>query len=210
MIINPGNVSEDVDGSRSVSPTVTTTYTLTATGAEGAQPRTATATVTVTVKKRPKSPVIESFTATPETIYNTNDSSTLRWDTTHAESVIINPGNVSEDVDGSRSVSPTVTTTYTLTATGAEGAQPRTATATVTVTVKKRPKSPVIESFTATPETIYNTNDSSTLRWDTTHAESVIINPGNVSEDVDGSRSVSPDGDDHLYIDSHGGGRSTA
>ena len=88
---------------------------------------TQTFTVTVTVN----APLIESFTANPETI-ESGQSTTLSWEINNAISASIDQGIGDIDpVSGSITVTPDQSTTYTLTATNPGGET----TATVTVTV---------------------------------------------------------------------------
>ena len=102
-----------------VNPTVDTTYTLTAMGG-GGMPLNATRSVVVTVAAE-RTPMIDSFTATPEE-GPINQNVTLVWTTTNARSVtLMAGGNVVPGVtaaNGSVSVRPTVETTYRLTAIG--------------------------------------------------------------------------------------------
>jgi len=173
-VIEPGIGSVDPSGSTSVSPTETTTYTITATGPGG----TATDTATVTVLQPPT----VSISADPETIL-LGEPSTLTWNSTYADTVTIDQGIGSVDLNGSTSVSPTETTTYTITATGPGG----TATDTVTVTVLQPPT----VSLSAAPDTIL-LGESSTLTWSSTNAESATIDQGVGSVAVSGSIAVSP------------------
>jgi len=78
----------------------------------------------------PASPVIESFTASPENV-EPGDEVTLRWVVENAQSLRISPG-VGTVMGSSVVVEPDETTTYTLTATNDGGSD----TATVTVTVE--------------------------------------------------------------------------
>ena len=75
-------------------------------------------------------PVINSFTATPETI-SSGQSATLSWDVSDAATVTIQPAIGSVSPSGAEQVLPAVTTTYTLAATNEGGS----ATSAVTVTV---------------------------------------------------------------------------
>ena len=120
----------------------------------------------------PTNPVIDTFTATPATIY-AGQSSTLEWETTDATSVSISglPGTYA--VDSSVSVSPTTTTTYRLTATGIGGAT-HTAVDVVTVTVEE---APLIDYFEAYPASIRE-GESTQLSWLTTDATSASIDQG--------------------------------
>ncbi len=112
-------------GSAQDAPTITTTYTLTASNPAG----TVTRRVTVTVVQG--GPVIDSFTASPSTI-NENESATLSWSISDADSATIdnNIGSV-DPVSGSHEVSPLTTTTYMLTVTNDGGSVTRQVTVTV-------------------------------------------------------------------------------
>ena len=154
-----------------VSPSATTTYTLTATNAVGS----VTARATVQVRGAPK---ISSFTATPETI-DKGESATLKWSTIDADTLSVTPG-IGTLTDAQRrlyalkglKVSPSVTTTYTLTATNAVGS----ATARATVTVAPPGPAPKINYFNTIPKRI-DRGQSTTLRWNTTDATRVSIEP---------------------------------
>lgn len=130
VAIEPGLSIIRPRGSQPVNPAFTTTYRLTATNAQGS----ILATTTLTVSGVPPTidtPVIKSFTATPDVI-RSGGSSILSWQTINGSSVSIdkNVGTVSGE--GSTQVSPIVTTTYMLTVTSPDGAQFQ----TVTVNVK--------------------------------------------------------------------------
>ncbi len=134
-------------GSGTVRPTRTTTYTLTATKGSS----TVSATVTVVVESTapppaaepppaaPGLPVINSFTAFPDTIV-AGESAELRWDVSNATRLTLTSkgtGNIltgRERMLDSTTVSPTTTTTYTLTATNTAGSK----TASVTVIVYQK------------------------------------------------------------------------
>jgi hypothetical protein len=75
-------------------------------------------------------PTIVSFTATPTAIM-ADQSSTLQWNVTGADSVYINPGIGNVSYAGVRVAYPTASTTYILTATNRYGSV--TAYATVTI-----------------------------------------------------------------------------
>jgi peptidoglycan-associated lipoprotein len=85
----------------------------------------------------PPKPSISTFVAEPSTIQR-GQSSTLRWSTSNATEVSIEPGIGAVQASGNRQVFPSNTTTYTLTAKGPGG----TATATATVTVTQPPAPP--------------------------------------------------------------------
>lgn len=124
-------------GSATVRPTRTTTYTLTATSGASS----VSATVTVSVEGGAPAPagpagadlpVINSFTASPQTI-SPGGSSTLSWNVSNATQLTLT-STITKSLSsmvGSTTVSPTATMTYTLTATNSAG--PATATAKVTV-----------------------------------------------------------------------------
>ncbi|MBM3148910.1 MAG: hypothetical protein FJ008_06335 [Chloroflexi bacterium] len=125
-------------GSGTVRPTRTTTYTLTATGGGTSVMATVDVIVSGAVAPPPPSPstpglpVINSFTASPQTI-SPGDSSTLSWNVSNATQLTLT-STVTKSLSsmvGSTTVSPSSTMTYTLTATNAAG--PTTATAKVTV-----------------------------------------------------------------------------
>lgn len=82
----------------------------------------------------PSAPVIDSFIVDPDML-PLGYCSILSWETTGADTVSIDNGVVSTDVDGSEQVCPTEDTIYTLTATGPGG----TTTAQVTVYVDSEP-----------------------------------------------------------------------
>ena len=80
------------------------------------------AAVTVEVSKAgsPVPPPEVTFSADPQ-IITPGESSTLTWSTVYADSLSIDQGVVSVDLNGSLEVSPAETTTYTLTAVGTGG-----------------------------------------------------------------------------------------
>jgi plastocyanin len=118
----------------------------------------------------PPLPVINSFTADPESIA-VGESSTLSWNVSGAATVTIDQEVEGVDLDptaGTYTVSPTKTTTYTLEASNKAGSK----TKTVKVTAP-----PFINSYTADPTKI-NVGDSSTFRWNVSDADTVTIDPG--------------------------------
>ncbi len=158
--IEPGIGSTAPSGSVEVTPAETTTYTISATGKGG----TASASVTVTVNFPPT----VSLSASPETIL-AGQQATLTWATENAAAVSIEPGVGAVQASGSVSLSPAESTTYTLTATGPGG----TAKATATVTVLKPPAA----NLSVYPPAIVE-GGFAQLEWDTTNADSVVIEPG--------------------------------
>lgn len=164
---DPGSVSGM--SSIVVHPQTTTRYTLSGwAGAAG----TIAKTLVVNVGA-PLTPVVNSFTATPDTIAP-GAVTTLAWSVSNADSVSISadvgasPGIVT---GSSVTVSPAQTTTYTITAQNGSGSVTKTATVTVVAVA-----SPVISTFTATPATI-TSGQSSTLAWSVTGADSLSISP---------------------------------
>lgn len=139
---------------------------------------TANATVTVTYLQ----PTV-SISADPVTIL-AGETATLTWSSTHAESAAIDQGIGAVAVNGTVSVAPTTTTTYTITVTGPGGP----ASASVTVAVSA--PTPTV-SVSADPESI-PAGASSTLTWSSTHADTVTIDQGIGSVDINGSMTVSP------------------
>lgn len=154
-----------------VSPTGTTNYTLTATNAGGS----VTQSIQVVVNTPAPLPVIDSFTATPDSI--SGGTSTLSWSVAGADSLRIlanvgaNPGNVTGT---SVAVAPTTTTIYTLTATNASGSVTREATVTVTAPVN----TVSIDSLTATPNPAA-AGEAVTLNWSVTGTQSLWLSANN-------------------------------
>jgi hypothetical protein len=178
--IDQGVGTVNASGSLAVTPTAPVTYTLTATNKAGS------ATAKAAIAMIPgKAPVITSFTASPTEIAR-GGSSTLKWKTSGASSISLEPGFGTVDASGTLQVSPTETTSYTLTTINAGN----TVKATATVSVPSS-GNPVVSSFTASPGTI-PLGQSSTLRWSVTGATSISINQNVGTVDGSGSTAVSP------------------
>ncbi|RKX26129.1 MAG: hypothetical protein DRP47_08700 [Candidatus Zixiibacteriota bacterium] len=97
-------------------------------------------------------PTINSFIASPSTITQ-GGSSTLSWDVSGADEIIINNGvGTVSGPTGSTSVNPTVTTTYILTASNITGQV--SAGATVTVNIPGDNTAPVVASIVPSSYTI--------------------------------------------------------
>ena len=172
-----------------------TTYRFTASGAGNS----GTCSVTITVWRPPD---VGRFSAGPATL-GKQQSTRLVWATSHASAASINQGIGTVPLDssgGGRSVTPpqpstaatSRKTSYRLTASNPGYTGANAATATVSVTVWNRPS---VDSFTASPSTI-NEGEDSRLKWTTTHATSVSIDRGVGSVSVDdqsGNTKVSPD-----------------
>ena len=175
----------------------TTTYRFTAAGGGDA----GACSVTITVWRPPS---VDSFSADPRTLRK-QQTTRLIWATSHAASTSIDQGIGSVSVDssgGGRSVTPlqpstaatSKSTSYTLKASNPGYTGSSAASATVSLTVWNRPS---VDSFTASPSTIDEGEDSG-LKWTTTHATGVSIDQGVGSVSVDdetGSTKVSPDQD---------------
>ena len=169
VVYTTSTLSQLDSGSFTVTPNANTIYTLTATGPTGTDTDTATVTI--------DPPVIDSFTATPDSV-TLGGSVILQWQTTGATSVAITDDDPSTDdemvyaaatsPDGRFTVTPTTGTTYTLTATGPGGTVASNLEVTVTAMsteVEVDPASPTIDSFTANPTEI-TSGESSSLTWD--------------------------------------------
>jgi len=128
-------------------------------------------------------PVINSFSASPETI-DLGSASTLSWSVSNAQNVVIDQGIGTVDSTGSIAVSPNATVTYTLTASNANGAVSKSCLVTVN-------QPPVINGFAATPNVI-TLESSSTLSWDVSNAVTRTIDPGIGQVSATGSTIVSP------------------
>jgi hypothetical protein len=179
----PGSVA--LTGSESVTPTATTSYTLTATNANG----TVTRSVQVAVLPADAPPLINSFTANPNTIVS-GQTTSLSWSVINATTVTITGISGTLDPASGTVTTPalTQTTTYTLEATNASGTVVRQA---IRVTVVQPTAAPTIASFTATPASIL-TGDPSTLAWSVVNADTVSISPVIGSVDPTGTRTVTP------------------
>jgi len=136
-------------------------------------------------------PVKVSVTNSTASI-NCGQSTNLEWTTTDAVDVSYDNGVGKVAGSGSQAVSPHATTTYTLTAVGPGG----TVTGTETVNVNTT----VVASLNAAPAELHYrkigdkviTDDSGTLTWTTSNADSAEITPiGKV--DLNGSQAVKAD-----------------
>ena len=137
---------------------------------------------------------------------DSGECSTLRWNTTDATSVSLNPGVGSVDATGSRQVCPATTTTYTLTAAGPGGSlSPPPA---VTVTVRGSSAAPT-GTLTATAENIRR-RECTTLVWSTTDATSQSIDPAIGVVESSGTREVCPSRTTTYTLSASGPGGSLA
>jgi hypothetical protein len=140
-----------------------------------------TDTVTVKVTVMANSPTV-SISADPEAIAD-GETSILSWTSTYADTASLEPGIGNVDVNGSLIVTPEETTIYTISVTGPGG----TATDAAAVNVLHPPT----VTFSAQPTDIY-LGRSSLLSWESTNAESVVIEPGIGEVDLNGTMEVSP------------------
>ncbi len=136
-------------------------------------------------------PVKASMTNSSANI-NCGQSTNLEWQTTDAVDVSVDNGVGNVASSGSQAVSPHATTTYTLTATGPGGKVTGTEAVNVNTTV--------VASLTTNPGELHYrkigdkviTDDSGTLTWTTSNADSANIDPiGKV--DLNGSQEVKAD-----------------
>jgi hypothetical protein len=162
--------------------TQTTTYTLEATNASG---KTARQAIRVTVVAPSAPPTIASFTATPAAII-AGGASTLAWSVVNADNVSIDQGIGAVAATGTRIVNPAADITYTLTATNSTGSVTRTAKVSVAPLLP-----PTITSLTI-DRAVITEGESTTLRWETTNANSIFISPGVGSVSASGSNVVKP------------------
>ncbi|HDL00876.1 MAG TPA: hypothetical protein ENH23_01410, partial [candidate division Zixibacteria bacterium] len=124
------------------------------TGALGGDVRFTTQTSAFTVDVNAVDPpVINSYTASPTNI-TSGGSSTLSWDVTNADSVVISNGvGTFTSLNSSIVVSPTSTTSYTLTAYNASTTQPS-QSVTVTVGTVAGNNNPTIAAVVGSPFTV--------------------------------------------------------
>jgi RHS repeat-associated protein len=133
----------------------------------------------------PIPPPVIDFSAYPDSILQ-GESAVLVWETTHADTIEIDPeiGMVVEN--GSMTVSPAETTTYTLTATGSGGS----VSDQITIAVVATPQVGLVVS-----DTEVDYGESVTLSWSADGYDTVFIKDGSVitEELPNGSRLVTPE-----------------
>ena len=136
-------------------------------------------------------PVKASMTNSTANI-NCSENTNLQWQTTDAVDVTVDNGVGNVASSGTQAVSPRATTTYTLTAAGPGGIVTGTETVNVNTTV--------VATLTTNPAELHFrkigdkviTDDSGTLTWTTSNADSAKIDPiGKV--DLNGSQAVKAD-----------------
>ena len=125
----------------------------------------------------PHSPVINAFTASPNTVSQDGGKIELRWRTSNADKVVLDPGNEAERSFGVKSVQISQATTFTLTvfdtATNTQHTQQ------VSVALAKA-GAPAITSFDPDRRQV-NAGDSVKLSWKTRDATVVSITGPGVS-----------------------------
>ncbi len=133
-------------------------------------------------------PAVEMFEAAPSAI-QPGQPTELRWRTSNASSVAIEPGIGAVPLSGSQQVNPTANTTYTLTARGV--GRPVQRSVTIAVAPASRQPAPAIIAFDSGSDKI-QAGQSAKLIWRTQNATSVSIEPEVGTVDVNGSREVRP------------------
>ncbi|MGA8554507.1 MAG: OmpA family protein [Candidatus Acidiferrales bacterium] len=117
-----------------------------------------------------------------------SENTNLQWQTTDAVDVSIDNGVGNVDASGSKAVSPRATTTYTLTATGPGGKVTSTETVNVdTKAIANISANPPEVKYRKIGDKIIN-QDSSTITWTTSNADSATLNSSKV--DLNGSQTV--------------------
>jgi len=132
----------------------------------------------------PIPPPVIQFRAYPDSIL-LDESAVLSWETTHADTIEIDPGIGILPDNGSVTVSPLETITYTLTATGPGGSTSEQATVKVVNTT---------QVGLVVSDTEIDYGESVTLSWSAEGYHTVFIKEGPVvSEELpDGNRVVTP------------------
>lgn len=128
-------------------------------------------------------PPVVTFTASPETI-QPGESAELSWTTENADTVSIDNEIGTVELNGSVTVSPTETTSYIITAEGRGG------TVTSSVTVEISIPEPMV-TIDVSPASI-KWGQTATLTWTSENVDTVTIEPGIGSVELNGSKDISP------------------
>ncbi len=171
-----GNVSPS--GSWNISPLESTTYMITVTGPGGST----SASVDVSVHQPPT----VTLSASPQTVI-LGATSTLSWNSTHADTATIDSGIGNVSPNGSLQVVPQATTNYTITVNGPGGS----ATASLTIEVEDPFARPTV-SISANPSTIPK-GGSSSLSWVAKSAQSAHIDKGIGAVPLQGFLGITPE-----------------
>ncbi len=193
--ITPDIGSVDLNGSMVVTPSKSTNYTLIIAGSN--------ATVYRSVSVGYIKP-IANIMASASTI-NEGESTTLSWMLSNAGTCTVDQGIGEVEPGGSLIVAPVTTTTYTITASGPGGVD----TDKITINVIPANPLPVI-NLSVNKNFIFH-GESVTLDWNSEHTQTVVITPDMGSVDVNGTRSITPEGTTTYIATATGpGGTSTA
>ncbi|MCK5231529.1 MAG: hypothetical protein KAR13_14745, partial [Desulfobulbaceae bacterium] len=141
--------------------------------------------------------------AQPRTIF-TNETTTLIWSSSHADSCVIEPAIGSVGLNDSLLISPDTTTEYTITATGPGGSS----TSSVVVKVADPADIPTV-NISAEPPSIVP-GGSAVLTWTSTDSTAVFIDNGVCNVISNGSVSVSPENTTYYMITVIGPGGSAS
>jgi cytoskeletal protein RodZ len=131
-------------------------------------------------------PAIVEFQANPNRI-NKGESTELRWTTRNARKVTIHPTIGTVTASGSKTISPTDTTTYTLAVIGSDRQRAKQA-----LSIQVNPQASVPSASLSATESTILSGRSTTLRWRTTNATEVMIQPGIGRVRTSGTKQVSP------------------
>ncbi len=212
-----GATSLSIDGgigtvtglSRTVSPVATTTYTLTATNANGSATRQTTVTVTTADTQAPSVPTglaASNLATTGVTLTwnaSTDNVGVTGYRVFRGTTQIGTPTATTFAVTGL-----TASTPYSFTVRAVDAAGNVSAASTVlSVTTASAIPTPVIASFTATPDGIFP-GQSVTLSWSVTGATSLSINQGIGSVTGQSSVLVNPSGQITYTLTATNGGSS--
>lgn len=151
----------------------TTSFTMSCLGKEGGP---ITESVTVVVDSSPPSPSPSiTLTASPSNI-NANESSTIRWTTSNADSCAAVGGwSNSTSANGSQLIASIPNTnTYSLRCTGPGGS----VTESVNVVVNNVPPPPAPSLNLSADDLMIEANESTTIRWNTNNADTCTADGG--------------------------------
>jgi hypothetical protein len=188
------NQSVGTSSSRIVDPNAASvTYTLNCTGVSG---QTGSKQVTVTEPVATVNPVITTFSATPAAVFRYTPS-LLSWSATNVRTTSprcqVKRGTTLVAIvepTGTLNVTPTANSVYSLSCFGNTG-NPTTATTSVNVVTGD----PKVDTFTATPANVTDTQKS-TLTWTSSNANLCRISGGEIQGTpevaINGTREVSP------------------
>lgn len=204
-----GGIGTVTGSSRTVSPAATTTYTLTATNANGSATRQTMVTVTTADTQAPSVPTglaASNLTTTGVTLTwnaSTDNVGVTGYRVFRGTTQIGTPTATTFAVTGLTASTPYSFTVRAVDAVGNVSA----ASAALSVTTASAIPTPVIASFTATPDGIFP-GQSVTLSWSVTGATSLSINQGIGSVTGQSSVLVNPSGQITYTLNATNGGGS--